>query len=176
MSKSFGQLVKDEKKARMMYRRTVDNAYTPIATLRRAIEDAEALAALEPQLGGLADVIATKDAKTAMATIKAAQSAVGKVAEAGKLRAALSKVRRALRGKNPDPAKAQKLLIKALALFDGEVAWRRAAADGLLAEVRALDSAMAGTIGLRMQAKLPRDVALYLASCTAGHRDISPYF
>ena len=176
LSKSFGQLVKDEKKARMMYRRTVDNAYTPIATLRRAIEDADTLAALEPRLGGLANAIVTQDAKTAMATIKTAESAVGKVAEAGKLRAALSKVRRALRGKNPDPAKAQKQLIKALSLFDSEVAWRRAAADGLLDEVRALDAAMAGTIGLRMQAKLPREVALYLASCTAGHRDISPYF
>jgi len=46
----------------------------------------------------------------------------------------------------------------------------------LLDEVLALDAAMAGTIGLRMQAKLPREVALYLASCTASHRDISPYF
>ena len=86
-----------------------------------------ALAALEPQLGGLADVIATKDAKTAMATIKTAESAVGKVTEAGKLRAALSKVRRALRGKNPDPAKAQKQLIKALSLVRrrGRLAPRR---------------------------------------------------
>ena len=98
-------------------------------------------------MGGLADAIVTQDAKTAMATIKTAESAVGKVAEAGKLRAALSKVRRALRGKNPDPATAQKQLIKALSLFDSEVAWRRAAADGLLDEVRALDAAMAGTIG-----------------------------
>ena len=62
----------------MMYRRTVDNAYTPMATLRRAIEDADTLAALEPRLGGLADAIVTQDAKTAMATIKTAESAVGK--------------------------------------------------------------------------------------------------
>ena len=51
-----------------------------------------------------------------------------------------------------------------------------AAADGLLDEMRALDAAMAGTIGLRIQAKVPREVALYLARRTAGHRDISPYF
>ncbi|MDC1134519.1 hypothetical protein OAT42_06270, partial [Alphaproteobacteria bacterium] len=32
------------------------------------------------------------------------------------------------------------------------------------------------TIGLRQQQKIPRDVALYLASCGSSHRDLSLYF
>ena len=76
----------------------------------------------------------------------------------------------------PDPQEAMAKLEEALQILDQEVAWRSAVSERLLAEVDTYIATISDTIGLRQQERLPRNVALYVATCNSGHRDISLYF
>ncbi len=106
----------------------------------------------------------------------AAAKAVGAVAGAGKIKSNLSSARRALRKKNPDREKALKKLNQALKIYREELAWRQRAKVELLPGLEAYEMAIRDTIGIRKQSRLPHDMALELASCTAEHRDISLHF
>ena len=175
-SKAFQGLILAEKKARMVYRRTVDNAYQPIGKFADTLKSADGLAALRDDVVALDKVIAGGDAKAIQAAVKTVEKTIGTVKESSTVRSAVAKIRRAVRGKKPNFEKAEKAYDQAIATLDREVSWRAAARDSLLPSVQAYDAAIKDTIGLRLQNKLPKHVALYLAKCTAGHRDISIYF
>ena len=64
-------------------------------------------------------------------------------------------------------------LTEAVTLLDRELAWRRQAAEQLLPQLATFDDAIRDTIGLRGQDRLPREQALYVASCSSSHRDLS---
>ena len=100
----------------------------------------------------------------------------GAVEGAGDVRSALSKARRALRGRSPDQAKAMEAYEAALEEFRTQLAWRTASAPALVPELNAYLAAISETLGARQQPKLTRDQALFLAGCNAVHRDISLNF
>ncbi len=177
--KAFAKLLTDEKRAFGIYRRTVDQAYEPILALMKTLEGGATLQALRADIAGLADMINSAEAAEVEEAIKAMESRIGEVEAAGDIRSALSKARRAMRTRGstpPDPAKALEEHAAAMAVLDTEIAWRTAAAAALLPQVQAYEQAIADTIGLRQQKKLPRDVALFVASCRSSHKDISLSF
>jgi hypothetical protein len=67
-------------------------------------------------------------------------------------------------------------LNQAVAAFEADIAWRRQAERDLKPGLDAYDAAIRDTIGLRGQPRLPEEQALYVAGCSAGHRDISLSF
>ena len=174
----FAKLLTEEKRAYGVYRRTVDQAYEPILAFLRTLEGASTLEALHGEIAGLADVIRTADAAVVEETIQAMESRIGEVEGAGDIRSALSKARRAMRTRGsraPDPVLAVEEHGKAMEVLDAEIAWRTEAA-ALLPQVRAYERAIADTIGLRQQDKMPREIALFVASCRSSHKDISLSF
>lgn len=176
---AFKKVLLEEKKASGTYRRNVDSAYEPIVVFARILRGGEQLSALRGDVAGLENVIRTAEPEPLEEAFKDIESRVGEVESAGDIRSALSKARRAMRsgGSNvPNPDEAIQLLQEALQILDQEVAWRTEAAGRLLADVEAYQSAISNTIGLRQQERLPRDVALFVASCNSGHRDISLHF
>ncbi|WP_342784266.1 TRAP transporter large permease subunit [Puniceibacterium confluentis] len=78
--------------------------------------------------------------------------------------------------RSADPERAFLLVSGAQELLASETAWRERAGRELLPELRACDLAIQGTNGLRQQPHLPRRQALFVASCSAGRRDISLNF
>jgi tripartite ATP-independent transporter DctM subunit len=165
-----------ERKARMTYRRNVDDAYAPIVTLRTIIAQSDALAALEPQLRGLEEVIAAQSPQEAMETLKAAESAVRAIEGTNDVGSLLAKARRALKGDAPNKQEADAKLAEALDLYGEEVVWRRRAASDLSGGLEAYDDAVKDTIGLRLQQRLPIDIAKQVAACRSVHSDISLSF
>ena len=165
-----------ERKARMTYRRNVDDAYAPIVTLRSIIAQSDALAALEPQLRGLEEAIAAQSPQEAMETLKAAESAVRAIEGTNDVGSLLAKTRRALKGDAPNKQEADAKLAEALDLYGEEVVWRRRAASDLSGGLEAYDDAVKDTIGLRLQQRLPIDIAKQVAACRSVHRDISLSF
>ena len=101
---------------------------------------------------------------------------IGNVEGAGDIRSALTAARRAIKARTPDPEGMAKELAEAVALFEADLAWRREAQAKLLPGLDAYDAAIRDTIGLRGQPRLPREQALYVAACSAGHTDISLSF
>ena len=172
----YVDLLNAGKKARRDYRRSVDEAYLTIVDLRTLAEDVDALRAFGPTLASLDAVVANDPPEQAMETIKAAERALGDVAGSSGIRGRLSKARRALRGKSPDPEKAAGFLAEARERFAEEVAWRARAATDLLPGLAVYDDAIRHSIGLRVQERLTEDQARLVAGCQSVHRDVSLHF
>lgn len=174
-SKTFKILLADEKKSRLTYRRTSDNAYAPVRNFLDILLTADALAALDEQVRGLEQVVVSGEPLEAREdAFKAVERTIGEqVADAGMVRSTLAKVRRAIKRK---PDAAMGLYTEAVDIMTDEIAWRTAARDRLLAQVEGYEAAIRNTIGLRAQVRMPRDVALEVTSCRSHHKDISLYF
>jgi hypothetical protein len=172
----YVELLNAQKKARREYRQTVDEAYQTVADLRALAADADALRAFEPTLASLDAVVANDPPEQAMEVIKAAGRKLGKVAGSSRITGRLSKARRALRGKSPDPEKAAKFLAEARKRFAEEVAWRTRAAQELLPGLAAYDDAIKHSIGLRVQERLTQEQARLIAECQSVHRNVSLHF
>jgi TRAP-type mannitol/chloroaromatic compound transport system permease large subunit/predicted nucleic acid-binding Zn-ribbon protein len=170
------ELADAEKKARIQYRRNVDEAYEPVAELRHLIAQSDDLEALSDQLDALRPVIANDPAAQAMEVIKASEDALGALDGVSKVKSALSRARRALKGEPPNRDKANDQLDQALALYQAETGWRRQAAEHMLPALDAYDEAIRHSIGLRMQKRLTTEQAEEIAGCQSIHRDISLNF
>lgn len=173
---AYGKITSADRKTRGIYRRTVDQAYEPVVELRQIIAAADALAALEGPIEALALDAPTMDRDTAEARFKEVERMLGDVAGAREIRGLLSDARREIDSRSPDPERAAEYVAEAREVFAREVAWRTRAATELLPEIEAYDAAIRGTIGLRQQPRLPREQALFVASCNSVHRDISLNF
>jgi tripartite ATP-independent transporter DctM subunit len=174
--KDFLDLTKAERNARTTYRRATDDAYEPVHELTAIIAGAGALEGLRDGLMTLQADVPGMEFEAAIERIKAEESLVGAVAGSKDIKKMLSKARRAIKGKNPDPEKAADFLAKAIEAFEVDLSWRMRTDAGLKAGLQAYDAAIRGTIGLRGQRKLPTEQALYVAACGASHRDISLSF
>jgi hypothetical protein len=101
---------------------------------------------------------------------------VGTVSGSNDIRSHLSKARRALKSRTPDPAASAESLAQAVATYDETLAWRKQAEAKLKVPLAAYDVAIRDTIGLRGQPRLPREQALYVAGCNSVHRNVSLSF
>jgi len=172
----FNELASAEKKARLKYRRNADESYESIKTLLKMLSEHNSLRELQPRLPPLRTVIQNATPEEAMATIKALAEEFDLLTNASPVKSKLSKARRALRGNSPDQEKAIAQLEVAMQKLDSEIAWRGRAANELMPELEAYDSAIRHTIGMRLQERLTGDQAESIASCLAVHKDLSLYF
>ncbi|MEM7509199.1 MAG: TRAP transporter large permease subunit, partial [Pseudomonadota bacterium] len=175
-STEFAKLTQAEQKARTAYRRNVDGAYEPVEEVRAIIADTGNLAALESGLTKLKDELGGLEFDVGEERIKAFEALVRTVEGTGELKSALSKARRAIRGRNPEPEKAAEFMETAVQAFETDLAWRQRAVEELAPLLETYAAAIADTIALRGQPKLAREQALYVAADTAGHRDIALNF
>ncbi|MEP0232070.1 TRAP transporter large permease subunit [Roseibium sp.] len=176
VNKTFADIQKAETKARQTYRRTVDQAYEPLSEVRLILSDADKLASKEAEIEGLKEAISTLDAAAAVEQIEAVRSSVGEVEGAGDIRKGLSAARKIMRGKTPDKEKAIAEIVNSLAELKADLEWRERGAAELLPKLAAYDEVIKDNIGLRQQSRLPDGLALDVAACLSGHRDISLNF
>ena len=112
----------------------------------------------------------------AMDRIEEVRGRIGAIEGAGEIRSLLTKARGAIRSRTPDPEEMSRKLAEAIAAYEAELAWRERARREIGDRLAAYDAAIRDTIGLRGQPRLPKEQALYVAGCSAGHRDISLSF
>ncbi len=175
--KQFVDLTGAERKARLAYRRTVDEAYGPVRDIRVILADTDALAAIGDDLTALQDFVRTASPEEASAAIRAFSSdRLSGLAQVNDIRSPLSKARRALspRRLNRDTANAE--VAKAIAAHATEVEWRKRADAALSGGLATYNEAIRTSIGLRLQDRLPKEITSDIASCLAVHRDISLNF
>jgi chromosome segregation ATPase len=173
---AYGEINSADSRTRNIYRRTVDQAYEPVVELTQIIAAAGDLAGLQAPIDALAADLPSMDRETADERFKEVERIVGDVAGAGDIRSLLSDARREIDSRSPDPEQAAELVAEAQTLLSSEMEWRSRAERELLPELRNYDLAIKGTIGLRQQPRLPRTQALFVASCSSVHRDISLNF
>ncbi len=172
----FKVLTKAETDARRLYRRQTDNAYAPVVDAIAVIESADTLAEQEDILSALKTDLPGLEKEAAEERIKEAERAVSAAPDTNDVRSLLSKARRQYRRGTPDMEKVMAFVDEAIEAFDAEVAWRQDAKTTVLPGLENYTTALADTIGLRQQGKLPEEQALFVASCSSSHRDISLSF
>ncbi|MEM9737234.1 MAG: TRAP transporter large permease subunit, partial [Pseudomonadota bacterium] len=175
-SQAFAELTRAEQQARNLYRRTVDDAYEPLQELRAIIADTDGLVALGAGFDALKDALPGLDFDAQEEAYKEFESEVRRVEGTGDFRSALSRARRAIGGRNPDPEESAEFLAEADALYAADLAWRQRAVSELAPALATYNDAIKDTIGLRGQPKLPEEQALFVAADSAGHRDIALNF
>ncbi|CTQ55155.1 Neu5Ac permease [Roseibium album] len=173
---TFSKIQKVENKARQTYRRTVDQAYEPLLELKAILADADKVAALKPEIEALKTQIPQLEPKAAVAAIAAMRSKVGEAEGTSDIRKGLSDARKIMRSKKPNAEEALAEIDTSLAALEEDLVWRQKAASEILPKLAIYDAAVINNIGLRQQRRLPREMALEVAGCLAGHRDISLSF
>lgn len=162
--------------ARNAYRRAADTAYEDGALILAMLNGTEAYVALEADLLALRAVIETADFEVAEEAAKDMERTFREIEGADDVKSALGKAKSALGKRKQDRETALKEYDKAVKAYEGQKAWRAQAEGQIRADVTAYLDGIRGTIGARTQDKLTREQALYLASCTADHKDLSLNF
>ena len=175
--KVFAELTTAEHSARMTYRRQADQAWTAVNEVVTILDANEAFGALEQDVVRMGDYIRTvpENDPAAEDTMKGLEGKFNDVAGSGEVKSALGKARRAMRAKRFDRETALEEFANAMAAYEEQKTWRAASAE-LTPGLKAYLEGIRGTLGIRMQDRLDREQALYMASCSAVHRDISLNF
>ena len=172
----FNELAKNEKRARLQYRQSVDDSYAVIVMLRKMLDQTDDLAALEDRFEPLLEAIDTQTAEAAMETIEALEDEFNQLTETHRIVSKLSRARRALRKLDPELENARSEIDQAMQRFADELDWRRRAVADFANDLDEYDATIAHTIGMRMQERLTSEQAESVASCLAVHRDLTLYF
>jgi len=173
---TFHALILAEDKARSDYRRAADGSYEKAAEFVAILAQNADFAALQAPLDELRAVITDQDPEASEVIVNDLSRDFGDVEGAGDVRSALGKVRRALRARTPDKEEALEEYETALDLYAAGQAWRATAEGDIQAGVKRYMLGIQTTLGARLQEDLTREQALYLASCSSAHRDVSLSF
>ena len=174
--KTFSTLVKAEDKARLTYRRSADTAYEAGVTVLATLNASEAFVALESGLTAARAIIENTEPNEAQEQINELATRFGSIAGADDVKSALSDARRALKAREPDLEKALEAYEEAVQTFQDQSQWRADGISSLKPGLETYVNSLKETLGARQQKRLSRDQALYIASCTASHRDLSLNF
>ncbi len=173
---AFASVLDGESKARKAYQRAADDSYEAVASTIAILSDNTAFLALEEKIRGLESLITSSDPKAASEIVQDVSKEVRAVEGTSSIRSQLSKMRKALRSRTPDPEEAREAYDKAMEIYSSEAEWRKKATSELLPALQTYEAAIRDTIGVRQLSRLPERHALFVAGCNAVHRDISLYF
>lgn len=173
---AFSVLNKAESTARQSYRRSADNAYEIAAEMLAVLDANNSFAALGDELLTLRATIENSDPADTHELVNALSRQFRAVAGGDDVKKALSIARRELKSKSSKLDKALTEYDKAITAFEAQLIWRKAGEANLRLGLADYLDAIRGSIGIRMQSKLTREQALFLASCSSSHRDISLSF
>jgi len=174
--KEFRKLLKNEATLRTQFRRAADTGYQSVADFLTILRSNEAFAVLKTDMEAVQAGISQKTPQEMVTEVEALSKRFDGIAGASEIKSGLSKVRRPLKAKTPDPEKALKEMQKTLAKYDAQLEWRNAAEVNLMAGLEKYEQDIRNTLGLRQQPKLNKEQALFVASCRSGHKDISHNF
>ncbi len=172
----FAKIQKAENMARLTYRRTVDQAYEPVLELKAVLADADLVASFKPELEALKEQVPQLEPKAAVEAIAEMRSKVGDAEGTSDIRNGLTDARAIMRSRQPNAEEALAEIDKSIAALEADLAWRRKGAEEILPQLEEFEAAVGNSIGLRSQSRLPNDMALEIASCLSGHRDVSLSF
>lgn len=168
----FQLLLDSEAAVRREYRLITDNAYEPVKKLISLLSNVQPLEDAVPKVQALKDIIQSEPTDVVIDSIKSVRSLLNGARGANHITSIFYKATKALRGDSPDKIAVEEFVANASFELDQEIEWRARAAKQLLTDLKAYDRAIADTIGLRGQSRLPDHVAKDVAACISQKRDI----
>ena len=161
------------------YRRNVDAAYEPVKQVLAVLNEQEALTNMKQDIESLRSLLETnitsENVDNVIEQFTLTEIDLGALTGVETIRNSLTDARRAIARPEPDTGLAKEHYRAALLELDQELAWRQSA-NILQEDLQAYDDAIKGTIGVRLQTRLDKELAKDVAGCLSRHRDISMRF
>ena len=174
--KEFQLFIKKEKIERSKYRRLMDQSYSDILKLSQIINLKQMFLNFDNQFKGISSEIGTADPKVLISDIKSLNKELMKIPDNNNLISKLNKVSRSLKKKKIDYNRVIKDLNDVYGKYKQKRKEIKPIDKNIALELSNYLNAVSSSIGVRQQNKIPRELALYLASCRSTHKDLSLYF
>ena len=174
--KEFKSLMKEEQKYRNMYRRAGESSFKTVEELSLILASDQAILELKNEYQLVLQTSSGLSKEERVKTFNEFSKRVGQVKGTSEFKSKLSKAIRELKKKNVKVEKVNKNLDAALKEITTLNDWVSVSKGPLKLKLDAYLDDIRGSIGIRAQDRLNKDLALYLARCNANHRDLSLNF
>ncbi len=175
-NKEFEIIQKAKNTQTKRYRKNVDQAYDNLDQIAIFIKDHEKLNELSSDINNLKKNIVNEDYENSISIIDGLFEKLGEISGTEEFANKLDDLYSLLDSEEKDFNKISDVSSEALILFDNEVKWRKDAEENLMPELEKYNLVIKNNIGLRLQSRLTKDQAKFVAKCNSIHRDISLNF
>lgn len=175
-NKEFEIILKAKNTRTKRYKKNVDEAYDNLDQIAMFIKDYEKLNELSPDVNNLRKNIGNDDYKNLISIIDNLFEKLGEISGTEEFANRLDDLYSLLDSEEIEVNKISDASSEVFILFDKEVKWRKDAAQNLMPELEKYNSVIKNNIGLRLQSRLTKDQAIFVAKCNSIHRDISLNF
>ena len=176
--KSFSKLVKNEKILRTKYRRSSDQFYSEMSDLLNTLKGANKFYSLENRVNNFRSLLENNydDRTLILNEIKELGKQISVVDDRGKMKSYLSKIKRKIKKKKIKINLIMKDYNNLIKVYTNKSKWLKVAEKELRSKIEILLEKTSHTLGARSQKRLSREMALFVAKCNSGHKDISLNF
>ena len=174
--KEFMALMKEEEKLRNIYRRKGENSYQSIKKVSDILESSQEITLLKNEYYSVRDNIKDIEKEEAIKQLSGLIKKYRDVKGSSDFKKNVSKAIKELKKKKVKEDRVSKSLDNALKEIVELETWALASKDKLKAPLAFYLEKTKTTLGVRAQPKFHNELALYLASCNANHRDLSLNF
>jgi len=158
------------------YRKNVDEAYDGLDQIVTFINDYEKLKELSPEIKELKRTLNNKNYENSISIIDNLFEKLGEISGTDEFANKLDDLITILDNDEIDQEKLNSAISDTFELFEQEVSWRVEADKNLLPELMKYNDIIKNNIGLRLQTRLTKEQAKFVARCNSVHRDISLNF
>jgi hypothetical protein len=175
-NKEFEIILKAKNTRTKRYRKNVDQAYDNLDQIAMFIKEHEKLNELSSDINNLKKNIVNENYENSISIIDSLFEKIGEISGTEEFANRLDDLYSLLDSEEKDINKISEASSEAIILFDKEVKWRKDAAKNLMPELEKYNLVIKDNIGLRLQSRLTKDQAKFVAKCNSIHRDISLNF
>jgi len=175
-NKEFEVIQKAKNTQTKRYKKNVDEAYDNLDQIIMFIKDQENLEKLSTEIRDLKYEINNKNYENSISIIDGLFEKLSEISGTDELANRLDDLYSLVDSEEIQENKISEASSDVLILFDKEVKWRKDAAQYLMPELEKYNEVIKNNIGLRLQSKLTKEQAKFVARCNSVHRDISLNF
>ena len=158
------------------YRKNVDEAYETLDQIVMFINDNEKLKELSSEIKELKYNIDNKNYENSISVIDNLFEKLGEISGTEEFANKLDDLISVIDNDEVDEQKLSEVSSETFDLFNLEVSWRDDANKNLMPELIKYNDVIKHNIGLRLQNRLTKEQAKFVARCNSVHRDISLNF
>ena len=175
-NKEFEAIQKAKNTQTKRYKKNVDEAYDNLDQIAMFIKDGENLQKLSSEIQDLKYEINNKNYQNSISIIDSLFEKLSEISGTEEFANRLDDLYSLIDSEEIEENKISDASLEAFILFDKEINWRKDADKNLMLELEKYNDVIKNNIGLRLQSRLTKEQAKFVASCNSIHRDISLNF
>ncbi len=175
-NKEFEVIKKAKNTQTKRYKKNVDEAYDNLIQISLFIKDYEKLNEISADIKNLKNNIEKEDYKNSSKIIDSLFEKLSEISGTEEFANRLDDLYSLLDSEEIEVNKINDTSLEVQGIFNKEIKWRKDAAKNLMPEIEKYNLAINNNIGLRLQSRLTKEQAKFVASCNSIHRDISLNF